>query len=170
MNKVLFCGGYTEFIGTMGGIDFTAPIASIDIFNINNGQWFTGTMQVNKGGFAAISIDEKVYLAGGEVNHTATFHVEELNVNTMTSTYTCLHQPMRWSNPVIKNDKIIFLTNSFISGIELNKFDIYNTRTGIWSVGVLPPGLIKTGTPIYVESANNEIYTVIGTKLYKMNL
>jgi hypothetical protein len=129
-------------------------------------------MQVNKGSFAAISINEKIYLAGGLVNNAGTFHVEELNVNAMNSSNSCLHQPMIAGGAVIKNDKIIFLANSEISGIAVNKFDIYNTQTSVWSIGVLPPDLISTNsyTPIAIGSANNEIYSIIGTKLYKMNL
>ena len=172
-NKVLFCGGYTAYENPTGfGYILTAPTTTIDIYDNNTSQWSMDTMQVNKGSFAAIRVNEKVYLAGGVVNNAATFHVEELNVNVMNSSNSCLHQPMIGGGAVTKNDKIIFLSNSQISGIAANKFDIYNTQTGVWSVGVLPPDLISTNnyTPVAIGSANNEIYTIIGTKLYKMNL
>ena len=116
-----------------------------------------------------------MYLGGGVVNNAPTFHVEELNVNTMNSSNSCLHQPMICfldKGAVSKNELIVFLTSPVVSGIEINQFDIYNSQTGLWSIGVLPSGIIKTDgyTPIAIESVNNEVYTIIGTKLYKMNL
>ena len=170
MNKVLFCGGLTEFIGTVGGIDYTTPTASIDIYDNNTGQWSAATMQVSKSGFAASNVNEKVYFAGGFVNNAATFHVEELNVNTMSSSSSCLHQPCPYGNAVIKNDKIIFLGSSYYAGIAVNRFDIFNALTGEWSVGVLPPDLANNNSGRSIASVNNEVFMVIGTKLYKMNL
>jgi hypothetical protein len=175
-NKVLFCGGYTKFEDvTIMGYAPTTTTASIDIYDANTGQWSAGSMQVSKASFAAISFNEKVYLAGGVVNNTASFHVEELNVNTMNSFESCLHQRMTCyigKGAAIKNDMILFLNYSPYTGVDNNEFDIYNIQTGVWSIGVLPAGLIKQEgyTPMIIESANNEIYTVIGTKLYRMNL
>jgi hypothetical protein len=173
-NKVLFCGGYTMYEDPTGwGLDFTTPSAVIDVYDKNTGQWSADTMQVNKGSFAAISVNEKVYFAGGVVNDAVTFHVEELNVNTMNSSNACLHQPMisyDGKSAVVRNELVIFFTYSPFSGIERNKFDIYNRQTGLWSVGVLPLDLIPQGILSSIVSVNNEIYTVIGNKLYKMNL
>ena len=173
-DKVLFCGGYTRYEDPTGfGSVFTTPTTSIDIYDINGGQWSAGTMQVNKGSFAAIGLNEKVYFAGGTVNYAATFHVEELNVNTMNSSSSCLHQPMICDNDkcaVVKNELVIFFTYSPISGIESNKFDIYNLQTGVWSIGVLPPDSFSSNSFTAIVSVNNEIYTVIYNKLYKMNL
>jgi hypothetical protein len=175
-NKVLFCGGYTGYENPTGfGNILSAPSAAIDVYDCNTGQWSIDSMQVNKASFAGISVNEILYLAGGIVNNAGTFHVEELNANTMNSSGSCLHQPMICEidkGVATKNDMIIFFTSPIISGIDINEFDIYNTQTGLWSIGVLSPGIIQTGsyTPIAIGSAGNEIYTVIGTKLYKMNL
>ena len=172
LDKVLFCGGYTRYDDPTGfGNVFTTPTTNIDIYDINTGQWTVSTMLVNKGSFAAVGINDKVYIAGGMVNYAATFHVEEINVNTMNSSSSCLHQPMICDNDkcaVVKNDIVLFFTYSPVSGIERNKFDIYNMQTGAWSIGVLPPESSTTYTAI--ASVNNEIYTVINNKLYKMNL
>jgi len=173
LNKVLFCGGYTAYENPTGfGYTLTTPSASIDIYDNNSGQWSTDTMQVNKGSFESISFNEKVYLAGGIANNAPTFHVEELNINSMNSSNTCLHQAMVSFNnqsAIIKNDLLVFLTYSPFSGIDKNEFDIYNVRTGEWSIGVLPD-LVPSGFFSAIISTNNEIYTVIGNKLYKMNL
>ena len=173
-NKVLFCGGYTKYEDVTGfGSTSTTPTASIDIYDINGGQWSTGTMQVNKGSFAAIAFNNKVYFAGGVVNNAPTFHVEELNITNMSSTNACLHQsmvPYDDKSAVIKDDMVLFFTYSPFSGIERNKFDIYNMQTGVWSIGVLPPDLVPPGIFSSIVSVNNEVYTIINNKLYKMNL
>ena len=173
-NKVFFCGGYTRFEDPTGfGNTLTTPIPSIDIYDINGSQWSTDTMLVNKGNFAAIGLNEKVYFAGGVTNIAATFHVEELNVNTMNSSSSCLHQPMDCFNDksaVVKNELVIFFTYSPISGIERNKFDIYNTQTSVWSIGVLPPDSFSSNSLTAIASVNNEIFVIIDNKLYKMNL
>ena len=122
LNKAFFCGGYTRYEDPTGfGSVFTTPTSSIDIYDINSGQWATSTMLVNKGSFAAIGLNEKIYFAGGVVNDAATFHVEELNVNTMNSSSSCLHQPMVCDNDksaVVKNDMVLFFTDLPFSGIE----------------------------------------------------
>ena len=130
-------------------------------------------MTVNKSNFASICVDKKVYLAGGVVNNALTFHVEELDVNTMNSSTACLYQPMISYNDnsaAVKNNLVVFFTYSPYAGIERNKFDIYNIQTGRWSLGVFPPDLIPTNSFTAITSVNNEIYAVIGKKLYKMNL
>ena len=173
-NKVLFCGGYTVYEDPTGwGMTFTTPSPAIDVYDYSTGQWSASTMAVNKDGFAATSANGKVYLAGGTVNNAITFHVEELDVNNMTSSNACLHQPMFSSNnntSAVKNNMIVFFAYSPFSGIDHHKFDIYNIQTGAWSIGVFPPDLITTNYFTAITSANNEIYTVIDDKLYKMNL
>ena len=174
MGKVLFCGGYTEFENITGwGNTFATPTTSIDIYNNTTGQWSTGNLQVNKGSFAAISVNEKVFFAGGLLNNAATFHVEVLNVNTMNSSNSCLHQPMVAYNEksvAIKSDLILFYTPSPFMGIERNRVDIYNPQNGVWSVGVLPINLIPEGVVCTIVTVDNEVFAAIGTKLYKMNL
>ena len=173
-NKVFFCGGYTRYENPTGFASvFTTPTSSIDIYDINSGQWATSTMLVNKGSFAAIGVNEKIYFAGGAVNYAATFHVEELNVNAMNGSSSCLHQPMICDNDksaVVKNELVIFFTYSPISGIENNKFDIYNMQTSVWSIGVLPPDLFSPHSFTAIATVNNEIFVIIDGKLYNMNL
>ena len=172
-NKVFFCGGYTRFEDPTGfGNTLTTPTPFIDIYDINGGQWSADTMLVNKSDFAAIGLNEKVYFAGGVTNNAPTFHVEELNVNTMNSSSSCLHQPMVCFNDksaVVKNELLIFFTYSPFSGIERNKFDIYNMQTGVWSIGVLPNSF-SSNSLTAIAAVNNEIYVIIDSKLYKMNL
>ena len=173
-NKVLFCGGYTVYEDPTGwGLTFTTPTPAIDIYDNNTGQWSTGSMQVNKESFAATSVNGKVYFAGGIINNGISFLVEELNVNTMNSSGSCLHQPMisyGGKGAAVKNDMIIFFDNSPFAGIAINRFDIYNWQTNNWSVGVLPAEIVNNYNARAIVSVNNEIYTLIDNKLYKMNL
>jgi len=174
LNKVLFCGGYTRYEDPTGfGSVFTTPTTSIDIYDINSGQWSAGTMQINKGSFAAIGLNEKVYFAGGATNDAPTFHVEELNVNTMNSSSSCLHRPMVCDNDkstVVKNELVIFFTDLPFSGNERKTFDIYNLQTGVWSIGVLPPDSFSPHSFTAIATVSNEIFVIIDGKLYKMNL
>jgi len=173
-NKVLFCGGLTIYEDPTGwGLTFTTPSPVIDIYDNNTGQWSAGSMQVNKESFAATSVNGKVYFAGGIINNNISFLVEELNVNTMNSSGSCLHQPMvsyGSKGAVVKNDMIIFFDNSPFAGIAINRFDIYNWQTNNWSIGVLPADIANNYNARAIVAVNNEIYTMIDNKLYKMNL
>jgi PKD repeat protein len=172
-NKVLFCGGYTRYEDVTMGYVPTTPTSTIDIYDVNTGGWSTTNMQFKKGSFAAISLNEKVLLAGGEISSHPTFHVEELNVSTMNSVNSCLIQPMLGDarTAVQVNDKLLlFAYARGFTGIQDNKFDIYNISTGEWSVGVLPLGLVPTGAFTGIVSVNDGVFTVINDKLYRMNL
>jgi hypothetical protein len=175
-NKVFFCGGHTGY-GFIGGwnAEPTTPTTIIDIYDNITGQWSSGSMQVNKEYFAATCVNEKVFFAGGWVNNVMSFHVEELSVSSMTSTSSCLHQPMATGSEgaVVKNDLIIFFNISpWYAGVALNRFDIFNWQTGNWSVGVLMSDTaeLSNSSSRPIVSVNNEIYTIIDNKLYKMNL
>ena len=172
-NKVYFCGGYAAYENPTGfGNVFTTPTPIIDIYDNTTGQWSADTMQLNKGSFAAIGVNNKIYLAGGSIyDQLGTDAIEELNVNTMSSSSSCLFQSSIYHcdrNAVLKNSQLLFF-----SGMKTdeNKFDIYNLQTGTWSIGVLPPGLTAQYLSVApIVSVNNEIYVILENKLYKMNL
>jgi N-acetylneuraminic acid mutarotase len=174
-DKLLFFGGYTGYRDLTGfGKILTDPSKVIDIFDVQSGRWSADTMKLTKSDFAAVSDGANVFLAGGLIQPgSQTFAVEKWNVNTMTSTPSCLYQPMSYFNDkdaVIKNNLVVFFSNPFNSRTDASKFDIYNIQTGLWSVGVLPPGIVLGGDATAVTSVNNEIYAIIKDKLYKMNL
>ena len=172
-NKVYFCGGYAAYENPTGfGNVFTTPTPVIDIYDNTTGQWSADTMQLNKGSFAAIGVNNKIYLAGGSIyDQLGTDAIEELNVNTMSSSSSCLFQSSIYHsdrNAVLKNSQLLFF-----SGMKTdeNKFDIYNLQTGTWSIGVLPPGLTAQYLSVApIVSVNNEVYVILDNKLYKMNL
>ena len=172
-NKVYFCGGYAAFENPTGfGYVLTSSSTVIDIYDNTTGEWTSTNMQLNKGSFAAIGINDKIYLAGGSINdQIGTLEVEELNVNTMNSSSSCLFQPTIYhsdKNVVLKNNQLLFFSG--FKTVE-NKFDIYNLQTGIWTIGVLPPGLTAQYLEVaLIVSVDNEVYVVIDNKLYKMNL
>ena len=171
-NKVYFCGGYKAYENPTGfGYVLTSSSTTIDIYDHTTGQWTSGNMQTTKGSFAAIGVNNKIYLAGGSLNdQIGTVEVEELNVNTMSSSTSCLFQPTIYHtdrNAVIKDNQILFF-----GGMKVNekKFDIYDLQTGTWSIGVLPPGLTTQYLSVApIVSVNNEVYVILDNKLYKIN-
>lgn len=172
-NKVYFCGGYKAYENPTGfGYVLTSSSTTIDIYDPTTGQWTTGNMQTVKGSFAAIGVDDKIYLAGGSLyDQLGTSEVEELEVNTMSSSTSCVFQPTIYhsdKNAVLKNNQLLFFSG--FKAVE-NKFDIYNLQTGTWSIGVLPPGIPTQYLSVApIVSANNEVFVILANKLYKMNL
>ena len=173
--KSKICFPIIIIIALLLGIGCNEPpvISVIDVYDNNTGQWSAGSMHVNKGSFAATSVNEKVYFAGGFINNAISFHVEELKVSTMNSSSSWLHQPIVSYDSegfVVKNDLIIFFDDSPFAGIAINRFDIYNWQTGNWSAGMLPADVVNSYNCRAIVSVNNEIYTLIDNKPYKMNL
>ena len=135
-DKVLFCGGITSWEEIWG----TAPIQPspyIDIFNINTGTWSIDSMEVKKSGFSTVNVNGTIFFAGGILDNATTFHVEKLHMATMNNTHSCLDQPKQLKNAVVKNENILFFTYNPFMGIDNRRFDIYNTQTDQWSVGVI---------------------------------
>lgn len=166
-DKVLFAGGYTRF----DGYNFDTPSPIIEVFNTTGNYWSFDTLTVNKTEFAAIEVNNNVFFAGGVLNNNLTFHVETKNWTTLNRTYSCLSQPLIAANnsAVVKNDKILFYSYLPYSGLERNKFDIYNWQTNTWSVGVLPQNLVMDESSAMAVSGQ-QVYIVIGNKLYQMNI
>ena len=172
-NKIYFCGGYKAYENPTGfGYVFTSSSPAIDIYDHITGQWTSANMQTTKGSFAAIGVNDKIYLAGGSINdQIGTMEVEELNVNTLSSSNSCLFQPTIFhsdKNVVLKDNQLLFFSG--LKAVE-NKFDIYNLQTGTWSIGVLPPGFASQYLSVApIVSVDNEVFVIIANKLYKMNL
>ena len=74
------------------------------------------------------------------------------------------------NSAVTKNDKVLFYSYMTYSLMESNKFDIYNWQTNTWSIGVLPPNLVPPDKSRVMAVSGQDVYIVIGNKLYKMNI
>lgn len=153
-NKVYFTGG-----DPWGG----QPSDVIDIYDNSTGLWSTSTLQVPRGYHAAIGVNGILYFAGGKSSHSSPSFcsVETLNTNTGARNLMNLYGPANWSiddgqNAVVKDNKIIFLRHD--DRLETNKFDIYDTQTKTWSVGLMPFRISGAS----VISVNNTIYIAGG--------
>jgi hypothetical protein len=151
-NKIYFAGGGGNYPSTLS--------KTIDIFDASTNSWSTSQLQEAKRDHAAISFNNKIYWAGGVTtsasgNQVPSSLVEIRDVVTGAISLSCLFQPNASFKAVVKDNKIVFFTGQ---GTVKNKFDIYNTVTNTWSVGVLPVSL-EDATII---SVNNTIYIAGG--------
>jgi hypothetical protein len=122
-NKVYLAGGIIKYPGLAGS-------KKIDIYDNKTGSWAMSSLNSLEGAVAGVSTSENIYWANE-------CKVEISNSKTGSTSYDFLFTPGNWlsshsKNAVVKNDKIILLREG------QNKFDIYNTTTGQWSIGILP--------------------------------
>jgi hypothetical protein len=131
---------------------------AIDIYNTATNEWSAFSLNEYKGFAAAIAIGSINYWAGGASFSSGYFlsnQVEMRDVNSGSSTFGSLFQGNASFSAVHKNDTIVFFTGL---GLEKNKFDIYDIKTGVWSIGVLPADIEGAG----IISVNNTIYVAGG--------
>lgn len=142
IDKIFFAGGSENY----GQI----PSAVIDIYDNRTHTWTTSTLQtvrgVNVGAFGA----GKIFWNNGCT-------VEILNVNTGITSFATLSRPGS-DEILIKGKNVIFLRSNNI------EFDIYDTATETWSIGVLPQS-INIHSAIVV---NNSIYLNDGREMWKL--
>jgi len=159
---------------------------SVDIYDNATTSWSTWTMSEAKADFAGIALGSKIYWAGGEVSYLicggfcgnlgggtySSCQVEIRDGITGASSYQQIRSPATWrnyngQNAVEINGKIIFLGKSSFP----NYFDIYDTATNSWSVGILPQGIenasiISVNNVVYV--AGGEVNNVLSDQVYKL--
>jgi Kelch motif len=170
-NKSLFIGGSSQmpFEIYNNPTDFLShPVGVIDVYDHITGQWSVLSMPSIKEQFSAIGKGDNVYISGGfsTAHPNTTFEVDILNLNTMTFSSSCLFESMVFNDKqaAVKNDQILFY------GARGYKADIYNTQTGIWSIGLMPVNITPGNySKISMTSNNNEVYAVFEDKLYKVN-
>ena len=138
---------------------YGSPSNKIDIYNNSTNSWSTSTLSEPMHLLTGITMADKIYWAAGCT-------VEIKDVSTSTHSIAHLYKPASWDIQSVKKDNLILFLGgyrgSISSPVRENKFDIYNTTTNTWSIGVLP---------IAIESAisyNNTVYATDGVKVYKM--
>lgn len=168
-NKIYFAGGITLF--NPNDIEATTQI---DIFDAISGSWSTSSLSEAKGDHAAISVNNKIYWAGGKPATQPIYPyvsnlVEIRDVNTPSSLFACLFQPNASLQAVLKDNKIVFFTGE---GAIQNKFDIYDITTNAWSIGALNHNIFSAA----IISVNNTIYVaggyingVLSNQVWKLN-
>ena len=156
-SKIFLAGSSGNFPGfNLGDLSST-----INIYDVAANSWTTQTLNEARGFLAGISVDNKNYWAGGDAypnNQPPNIYsnlVEIRDINSSSSSLACLFQPNAFFSAVKKNDDIVFFTGK---GPVKNKFDIYNERSNIWSIGVLN----NTIESAAVIAVNNIIYVAGG--------
>jgi N-acetylneuraminic acid mutarotase len=148
-----------------GGTSSNGISGRIDIYDNSMSSWSTSNLIQPRSTMTAMAANRKIYWAGG-LRHGSnpsqninTSEVEIKDVITQSTTSTCLFQPNNWwINPqssVQKNNKLIFFTGT---GSSQNMFDIYDTITNSWSIGVLDQDV----TSATIISVNNVVYVAGG--------
>lgn len=134
--------------------------STVNIYDALTNTWSQVALRQPRGYMAGIGMGGKLYWAGGVTGRGTqpfTDEVEIMDPATGTSTFSCLFQPNAFFTAVAKDRFIVFFTGA---GQQKNKFDIYDTTTNTWSVGVLPYALEGAS----IISVNNTLY-VAGGKL-----
>jgi|KBSSwiS6_1023812.scaffolds.fasta_scaffold00297_7 hypothetical protein len=148
-NKIYFAGGlYSIFDGSK----------KIDIYDAITNTWTTSQLREVKASHAAIAMNNKIYWAAGantsyQSGYKNSSIVEIKDITNGVSSFDCITPNVRLS-PVIKNDNIIFFPSSNLT----NQFDIYNTSTNNWTIGILPISIRGAA----IISVNNVIYIAGG--------
>ena len=151
-NKIYFAGGSNA----------TGLSQIIDIYDGTNGSWSTSTLNEGKQYFGSISVANKIYWAGGfnslQPHQIPSSQVEIKDINTQVSTLCFLSQEKAAFGTVVKGNEIVFFMGA--PSAQPQNFDIYNTATEKWSVGILNQGLNYPG----IISVNNKIYVAGGDR------
>jgi hypothetical protein len=166
-DKIYFAGAAGNWFAWDFGGDYSS---TINIFDVNTGNWSTSFLREAKGAMGGIGTGNKNIWAGGlnSAFGQSTFlplnTVEIKDIVTGVSTFDCLFQPNSGFSVVQKGSKIVFFTAHttqagwLIPGIATNKFDIYDIFSGTWSIGVLPVDIYDAS----IISVNNTIYVAGG--------
>ncbi len=169
-NKVYFAGGYSvEPDPNDPGHYRWYASNRVDVYDNTTNTWRTMTMYEGKGGPGGIAVNNKIFWSGGTTGTTPNTYnsclVEIRDVNSGSSTIQYLSKP-GGGLPVIQNNKILFLRAGS------NEFDIYNTTTDTWFIGVLsqpiPVGaaIICVNNTVYIAGGN--VSGSLSNQVYKL--
>ena len=160
-NKIFFAGG-------SNGSSWV-PRATVDVYDINTGLWSVSSMSEPKTEMNSFAIGSKIFWAGGTSinynnyysNYTSAM-VEIKDVNTQSSSFSCLFEPKVWwgndQKAVVKNNQIVFFIGNGNGVSNSNKFDIYDMVNNSWSIGVLNQNIVGAA----IIAVNNTIYVAGG--------
>jgi len=164
--KIYFAGGNNQYFRNY-------PSDKIDIYDVASDSWSVSKLSEPKDRMAAIAFNNKIYWAGGTTldfnYYTNNSSLVEIKDEIMqTSEFACLFQPNSGFDAVLKDNTIVFFTGD---GTLKNKFDIFNTVTNKWSVGLMP----KNVEGAAIVSVDNKLYVaggiidgVVSNKVWKL--
>lgn len=151
-NKVYFAGGWNPWTNS-------SPSKTIDIYDASkaSNQWSTVTLQEMSGPVSGAAVGDIVYWGGlSKIQNIS--KVEALNTgNNSIATIGCLSYPRYAPTAIARNSEVAFFPSAIWNNdndLLRNQFDIYNTATGKWSIGILDKTLVAAG----IINAHNTIY------------
>lgn len=149
LDKVYLAGGTSWPPNLQLGTWFATR--RIDVYDPATNTWSTDNMVEGKYAHAAVAAGSKIFWAGGFTGAYANASidtscvVEIKDVVTGQSTVQQLSAPAVWIQnngrySVVQDNKVIFYRSG---GGDQGQFDIYDTATNRWSVGVLPTPIVE---------------------------
>jgi N-acetylneuraminic acid mutarotase len=163
-NKIYFAAGW-DWLGNNGAFK------DIDIYDAATQGWTRSSFVEISGGVSGIAVGDHIYWGGIAPQNTGKAEIWSAG----NATTACLASPRVFPTAVAKNNEIVFFTpGAWILNDKLdNRFDIYNTLTGKWTVGLLPQSM----NGVAVITVNNTIYMAGGfidnrtctDKVYKLS-
>ena len=140
-DKIYVAGGFKN--------GFSNPSDRIDIYNNANETLSTSSLSQPMGVMTGINLEQDIYWNSGcdvEIKDLTSWNSTMANLFESREDYA-----QRRRSVIVKDNKIVFLDNAYLG---TDKFDIFDTTTGTWSIGILPQ---KVYQPIAVM-VNNTIY------------
>jgi N-acetylneuraminic acid mutarotase len=132
-NIVMFAGG----IQIQDAVSFKN---TVDIYNVESGQWVTpATLSQARGGIAAAVAGDLAIFAGGWINTAGTTSnkVDIFNFSTNTWSQATLSQARAYASAVAVGNKVIIAGGITSLNTPTNRVDIYDAETGIWTQATL---------------------------------
>ena len=152
-NKIYFAGGWNYLSGFNNPM---TPLHKVDIYDASTNSWSAADLNYISGSVSGVSKGDIIYWSGISFPPYEG-NTEIWNTANGSATTNCLSYPRSYPTAIAKNSDILF----FVPGRTMNnailsdQFDIYNTVTGKWSVGLLNdpvagPGIISVNNVVYI--------------------
>ena len=145
-SKVYFAGGQKEDRW------YADPSNRIDIYDDATNSWSSANLSRPMGSLAGVAVTNKIYWADHcdvEIKDVSTWNSAPANLFASETTFDEIR------NAVSKDGKVLFFRSY---GLNALKFDIYDTATNTWSIGLLPQSIGWAS----IISVNNTIYIAGG--------
>jgi len=153
-NKLFFAGGYTDEYYW----DFVGTSKRVDIYNNATTMWSTAELSEGRGEIATITLNNKVFFAGGFNDNGASNKVDIYDNNLQSWLTATLSQARFRIQIATLGDKILFANGVDQTG-EITRMDIYDGSSNTWATADL--NLPLSG--LTVIRAGNDVYMAGGT-------
>ena len=156
-NQIWLAGGASSSTPQDGLGSFSS---TVDVYNTVSDEWTSSSnLSRPRGIIGQITVDNKIYWAGGFTSDGYTDLVEIRNLSSGSSAFSCLSGPRTGISAVLKDNKIIFIGDHPPDDWQLDMtFDIYDITTNTWSIGILPKSIGRAS----VFMVDNTIYVAGG--------